>query len=747
MTTIVSTLQTKEDITLVPGLTESRDAAVRDACVLGLLRPQRELPLLTLELRFLASFLPKGPMADVALYPLFEGGIALVRWLRLMSSAGRTKFDETITDPFKEGSPSLMFALTAGLLPVPENSPWGEQRIIAMVTDAYSQRGATSTQRASGMFLLEYTGLLFELSKSPVPPRTAPGGIQKLWGRWVIPSGRERAARLAVAAFSSGLLQRMADIIHDPQWSEPAEMPTRTGAAAFDHHATTIRLTVGTALDTAISRLAALGRGFLQVVETKWAVQGLAPLYQEELERQKAYLSPALGTGAGLGTFPGILDADLLAPWLLSADGDSAIVLPMQITDPAKVMGGDGATAFAAEVIRTAAPSASVLAGLLADAAFITHVVRDLMTMRGRLLDQSDHVSSEEAPPGFKGLDLPDPVQRTATFFGIPEVLTGYPIGPWQPGVSLVHVDSYALPTIQGIGPHVPTTAVALEEAFRMYERLPILIKGAEPLRPRPFATMRPVFAFPFTRGPVLPMTMEGLCDGWRTGTLELTSRVTAMAGPPDSIAMRLLAEALRFIGVVIVRNGDDTGPGIPVLPIGGTWYHCPDPGQLIDAEVIPIRLTTESSPYYVGLVPFKDLPSSVRMEDLTMRVSDPKPGTTPILRNISLRPADDERPNRSLFIWMTPAGGSSVGIGDLRPDLPIIGWSPEPDLFDIVTLLRSPPDAGPLSGAVTRFTLSPVPWAEAPLGHRYNAVVKPDAAEAPLVQFAEVPPAWEDLL
>lgn len=746
MTTIVSTLQTDEDITLVPGLTESRDAAVRDACVLGLLRPQRELPLLTLELRFLASFLPQGPIADVALYPLFEGGIALVRWLRLMSSAGRTKFDETITAPFEDGSASYAFALTAGLLPTPEGSPWTTQRIIAMVTDAYSQRGATSTQRASGMFLLEYTGRLFDLAKAPVAPKPVDGGVQKLWGRWIVPSGRERAARLAVAAFASGLLQRMADIIHDPQWSEPAEMPTRTGAAAFDHHATTIRLTVGTALDTAISRLAALGRGFLQVVETRWAVQGLAPLYQEELERQKAYLAPALGTGAGLGTFPGILDADLLAPWLLASNGDPAIALPLQILDPAKVMGGDGATAFAAEVIRTPAPSAAVLASLLADAAFITHVVRDMMTMRGRLLDQSDQASSEEAPPGFKGLDLPEPATRRATFFGIPEMLNGYPIGPWQPGVDLVHVDSYALPTIQGIGPHVPTTAAALEEAFRPYKRLPILIRGEEPQRPRPFVTMRPVFAFPFTRGPVLPMTIEGLCDGWRTGTLELTSRVTAMAGPPDSIAMRLLAEALRFIGVVVVRNGDATGPGIPVLPIGGTWYHCPDPGQLIDPDAEPIGLTMGSSSYYVGLVPFKNLPSSVRMEDLTLREPALKAGeAAPILRNVALRPADDERPNRSLFIWMTPPGAQTTGA--IQPDLPIIGWSPEPNLFDIITLLRSPPDAGALAGAVTRFTLSPVPWAEAPLGHRYNAVVRPDAAEAPLVQFAEVPPAWEDLL
>lgn len=747
MTTIVSTLQTDEDITLVPGLTESRDAAVRDACVLGLLRPQRELPLLTLELRFLASFLPQGPIADVALYPLFEGGIALVRWLRLMSAAGRTKFDETITAPFDEGSAAYSFALTAGLLPTPEGSPWSKDRIIAMVTDAYSQRGATSTQRASGMFLLEYTGRLFDLAQAPVAPRPVDGGVQKLWGRWTVPSGRERAARLAVAAFASGLLQRMADIIHDPQWAEPAEMPTRTGAAAFDHHATTIRLTVGTALDTAISRLAALGRGFLQVVETRWAVQGLAPLYQEELERQKAYLAPALGTGAGLGTFPGILDADLLAPWLLAANGDPAIVLPTQILDPAKVMGGDGATAFAAEVIRTPAPSASVLASLLADAAFITHVVRDMMTMRGRLLDQSDQASSEEAPPGFKGLDLPEPAARRATFFGVPEMLNGYPIGPWQPGVDLVHVDSYALPTIQGIGPHVPTTAAALEEAFRPYTRLPILIRGEEPQRPRPFVTMRPVFAFPFTRGPVLPMTIEGLCDGWRTGTLELTSRVTAMAGPPDSIAMRLLAEALRFIGVVVVRNGDATGPGIPVLPIGGTWYHCPDPGQLVEPGAEPIGLTTGSSSYYVGLVPFKNLPSSVRMEDLTLREPVLKAGeSAPILRNVALRPADDERPNRSLFIWMTPPG-AQTGAAAIQPDLPIIGWSPEPNLFDIITLLRSPPDAGPLSGAITRFTLSPVPWAEAPLGHRYNAVVRPDAAEAPLVQFAEVPPAWEDLL
>lgn len=746
MTTIASTIQTDADVTLVPGLTESRDDSVHQACVLGLLRPQRELPLLTLELRFLANFLPHGCTADTAIVPLFEGGIALVRWLRLMATGGRTKFDETVTEPFKEGTPSYAFALTAGLLPQPKESPWSQEKMIAILTDAYSQRGATGTQRAAGIFILEYASRLLALSRAPVRPRADPGGVERLWGRWLIPSGRERAASLAVAAFASGLLQRMTDIVHDSQWAEPAEMPTRTGAAAFDHHATTIRLTIGTALDTAIARLASLGRSFLTVLETRWAVQGLAPLYHEELERQKAYLTPALGQGPGLGVYPGMIDADLLAPWLLDASGRAAIRLPDQIRDPARVMGGDGATAFSAEVVRTAAPSAPVLSALLADAAFVTQIVRDLMAMRGRLLDQSDQVSSDEPPPGFKGVELPEPQARRSTFFGVPEIADGYPIGPWQPGVELVPVDSYALPTIQGNGPHVPTTAVALATAFDAFPRLPVLIRGPVPTRPRPFVTLRPVFAYPFTRGPVYPATLEGLTDAWRTGALELTSRISALAGPPDSIAMRLLAEALRFVGVVVVRNGDSTGPGIPVMPIGGAWYHARDVGLIVDVATAPIPLTTRTSPYFVGLIPFSDVPSSARLEELTARTPSPRGDETSTLLNIGERPADDERPNRSLFVWVTPAAGAP-GTQDLTPDLPIIGWSPEPELFDVVTVLRAPPERGPLAGIVPRFTLSPVPWAEAPLAHRYNAVIKPDAAEAPLADFAEVPPAWEELL
>jgi hypothetical protein len=206
---------------------------------------------------------------------------------------------------------------------------------------------------------------------------------------------------------------------------------------------------------------------------------------------------------------------------------------------------------------------------------------------------------------------------------------------------------------------------------------------------------------------------------------------------------MRLLAEAFRFVGVIVVRNGDDTGPGIPVLPVTGMWYHCPDAGLLVPEKTDLLRLTSESSQYYVGLAPFKALPSSARFDELTLRAPDTHAAPAPILHNITLRPADDERPNRSLFLWAVPGGAAA----SVTPDVPIIGWSPEANLFDIITLPREPAEAGPLAGLIQRFTLSPVPWTEAPLAHRFNAVIRPDGAEAPLAEFSEVAPAWEDLL
>lgn len=178
------------------------------------------------------------------------------------------------------------------------------------------------------------------------------------------------------------------------------------------------------------------------------------------------------------------------------------------------------------------------------------------------------------------------------------------------------------------------------------------------------------------------------------------------------------------------------------MLPVSGMWYHQLDAGVLLPEGVEPIGLTLGTSPYYVGLVPFSYLPGTSRMEALVQR-SPSDQGKPPIMGNVTMRPADDERPNRSLFLWSSDAGSPLARVADL----PIIGWSPEPNLFDIVTIPRVPADRGPLAGAVGRVTLSPVPWAEAPLAHDYNAVIKPDDAEAPLAEFAATTPAWEDLL
>jgi hypothetical protein len=210
---------------------------------------------------------------------------------------------------------------------------------------------------------------------------------------------------------------------------------------------------------------------------------------------------------------------------------------------------------------------------------------------------------------------------------------------------------------------------------------VPVVITGAgNAMDLNSLPTIMPHFEIFDAPSAPMPKDLNMLALLWGLAVRDVEHYIENLHGGPSSIGLRLLAEALRFVGVVAVRKKESSAKsvGIVVYPFERTWYHTQAWKKFTDLTN-PIVLCqrhvndngTSMEAEFV-LYPFTHIPTSARPDG--------------IIGSLELVPWDRQVANRPIVRYNVPEDRVAKSV-------PISGWhTMEQSVADIV-LIRTMPD------------------------------------------------------
>lgn len=225
-----------------------------------------------------------------------------------------------------------------------------------------------------------------------------------------------------------------------------------------------------------------------------------------------------------------------------------------------------------------------------------------------------------------------------------------------------------------------------------------ILTGSASPLDMKGFPAILPFFEIFDAPATSIPKNLKTIALLWGLVASELQEYFRALRGSADSTSLRLIAESLRFVGIVTVRqkvvaatkdgNGDKQGVnpadvGIVVEPIERTWYHTRAWWKFTDLKTEPIllaeradaRMGSATVSAQLLLWPFTHVPSSA---DPTEIIGD----------TLQLLPLHHQVANKPIVTY-------AVNDKRVRPIIPIIGWKTIAEEVADIALIRTMPRKG----------------------------------------------------
>lgn len=268
--------------------------------------------------------------------------------------------------------------------------------------------------------------------------------------------------------------------------------------------------------------------------------------------------------------------------------------------------------------------------------------------------------------PGF-----PAPTFNAAPPLGTPTMLPdhGYPVMP--AGVATVAwPDDRVTPGTLGLSAWTPVTLQGIKNAIRAHApRAVVYVRGTE--EPRSFVglpTLIPAAGIVAKAIAYHPVNTDTLPLMWGMAAIEWQDMLRATGGNASALPMRAVADALRFIGIVVVHSSTGRGAGI-VAPFDRMYYHASSINQTALAdELILAQFQAQGGDVRIGLKPFRAIPTSARLDELAA--------------NIAFEETADARPVRPYAKWRTDQAPSG------EPGLEIVGIvGPDPSITDIVTL------------------------------------------------------------
>lgn len=210
-------------------------------------------------------------------------------------------------------------------------------------------------------------------------------------------------------------------------------------------------------------------------------------------------------------------------------------------------------------------------------------------------------------------------------------------------------------------------------------DAFPVKVKCSTPARGIPmYRCLEPVFKPWDQLMPYLPPSLDSLAKIWEVDSGELSRSLSLMLGQARPAFMRAIAEALRFVGIVIQKTGDSE---LPIIPMVGHYYHAmpvtllrnmetlrPFHSDIVLAKAIEKKADQPGVHMELILRPFNRLPMTADIGTIGRHLAELPPRTT--------------RPTASIIRWiqddrMAPA---------YTQKLTVVGWRvAEADLADLI--------------------------------------------------------------
>jgi len=655
-----------------------------------LCRRIEDLPRMTLDLRILAEVLnhatvgsKEDGMARPHLSLLYQATVdqvtALVRlcdMLDLYIKSDSIKFDRVFLDPriLEEDN---VYILQSKLSQSITDGVWKRNLIPQLVLFALPSAMPAESQGDACAIIARLLQVVQDLPYSlDATQRTLTGRRKKKEGEGgevpLEPQGSHRPivrpTAVACYALYVRLLEHALFAIEHPVQFVPGSTTARGTLPERQMEVRNVASLYGTAL---LSSIRDVGATLKRWVDDPWAQPSWLPSEAVKLTQAASALAESAAAIPGCpawpeATSPEYLESYVCTPWALSIPQGTKDVTTaiLQAADP-----------LVADLTHKVAPAEETVASWIealweaaSEAVRIGEVIRPL----GPIASSGGFVL---APPGT----VHGALEVCATSQGYPilgsEIATRFvldhPLFYAHKGVDITRLDTLA---------HL---RAVLAEASAP---LALLIQSAE-LEPLESGLRAIVPTLDYARGLTLSetrMNLDGLLDMWGLTAENWSQVLGAMdLSSHETSSIRMLAHALRFVGVVEVLYGHKKrGEALAyALPWDGGWYHSGGPvpplaylapegasiplasGLTREVEVMPGELKTTT--VNVTLRPFSHIPGSA----LLTRASS----------NLTRLAAERRRPGRPIIQWMeqTATSGLEVGAASGAAVTPrIIGWN-----------------------------------------------------------------------